>query len=99
MTEARMRRLDAHRAFEREPYPDSMGALLDQAAARFGDRPAFVFFQSGHRLSFREFKGRADRRAAALARLGVTKGTHVALMVPNGPEFPVTWLALGRLGL
>jgi acyl-CoA synthetase (AMP-forming)/AMP-acid ligase II len=98
MTDARMRRLHAHRAFEREPYPDSMGALLDQAAARFGDHPAFVFFQTGERLTFHELKERADRLAAALARLGVVKGTHVALMVPNGPAFPVTWLALARLG-
>jgi non-ribosomal peptide synthetase component F len=74
MTDARMRRLHAHRAFEREPYPDSMGALLDQAAARFGDHPAFVFFQTGERLTFRDLKERADRLAAALARLGVVKG-------------------------
>ena len=75
-----------------------MDALLDQAAARFGDHPAFVFFQTGERLTFRDLKERADRLAAALARLGVVKGTHVALMVPNGPAFPVTWLALARLG-
>jgi acyl-CoA synthetase (AMP-forming)/AMP-acid ligase II len=98
MTDAYVRRMEAHRAFEREPYPDSMGSLLDQAAERFGDHPAFVFFQSGDRLTFREFKDRADRLAAALARVGVIKGTHVALMVPNGLAFPVTWLALASLG-
>jgi crotonobetaine/carnitine-CoA ligase len=98
MIAARERRLEAHRAFERGPYPESMGALLDEAAARFGDHPAFVFFQTGERLTFRELKDRADRLAAALARLGAVKGTHVALMVPNGPAFPVTWLALARLG-
>jgi crotonobetaine/carnitine-CoA ligase len=98
MTDTLGRRLDVHRAFEREPHPESMGALLDQAAGRFGDHPAFVFFQSGDQLTFRELKERADRLAAGLARLGVVKGTHVALMVPNGPPFPVTWLALARLG-
>ena len=98
MTDALRRRLDAHRVFEREPYPHSMGALLDQAATRFADHPAFVFFQSGEQLTFRRFKERADRLASALDRLGVIKGTHVAVMVPNGPPFPVTWLALARLG-
>src|SRR5262245_837 len=79
MTDARERRLEAHRAFEREPCPGSMGDLLDRAAARFGDHPAFVFFQSGECLTFRELKERVDRLAAALARVGVIKGTHVAL--------------------
>jgi crotonobetaine/carnitine-CoA ligase len=28
----------------------------------------------------------------------VRKGTHVAILLPNVPEFPILWLALGRLG-
>jgi fatty-acyl-CoA synthase len=39
-----------------------------------------------------------NRVAAGLAGLGVRKGTHVAMMVPNVPQFPLTWLAIGRLG-
>ena len=98
MNDTLKERLEAHRAFEREPMPESMASLLDAAAARFADRPAFVFFETGEELSFRALGERAGRLAAALGGLGAAKGTHVAVMVPNGPAFPVTWLALARLG-
>ena len=99
MTDARRRRLDVHRAFEREPLPgvdgraSGPGRRRDSATTRPSSSSS-----PGDQLTFRELKERADRLAAALARLGVVKGTHVALMVPNGPPFPVTWLALARLG-
>jgi acyl-CoA synthetase (AMP-forming)/AMP-acid ligase II len=33
-----------------------------------------------------------------LLRLGIRKGTHVAVMLPNIPVFPTLWLALARIG-
>lgn len=44
----------------------------------------------------------ADRRSAELARgllaIGAGKGTRVALVFPNTPDFVVTWLAVNRIG-
>jgi acyl-CoA synthetase (AMP-forming)/AMP-acid ligase II len=39
-----------------------------------------------------------DRFAVALMRAGVGRESHVAVMLPNVPEFPLMWLALARLG-
>jgi crotonobetaine/carnitine-CoA ligase len=86
------------RQIEAEPLPASTAALLDEAAAEAPERIALDFFESGQRLTYRELQARVNRLASSLHRLGVRKGTHVAVMLPNAPEFPITWLALGRLG-
>ncbi|MBT5415982.1 MAG: acyl--CoA ligase [Rhodospirillaceae bacterium] len=87
-----------HRALEARPFAANLGALLDEAAARFGDAPCLVFFEAGLTLSFAELREQANRAANALHALGIAKGDRVAVMLPNGPAFPVAWLALARLG-
>lgn len=84
-------------AIEREPLPPNVGALLDQAVARYGERPFWVSVDDGATLSFRQFAQRVERCAAALAGFGVGRGTHVAVMLPNIPAFAITWIALARL--
>lgn len=83
---------------EAEPLPPSNAALLDEAAAEFPDRLAWRFIDCGETATYREAQASVNRIASALHRLGVRKGTHVAVMVPNLPQFPLTWLAIGRLG-
>jgi acyl-CoA synthetase (AMP-forming)/AMP-acid ligase II len=86
------------RQIEAEPLPASTAALLDEAAAVVPHRCVLQFIDSGERYTYAELKAAADRLAGGLHRLGVRKGTRVAVMLPNIPQFPVTWLALGRLG-
>ena len=86
------------RQLEAEPLPTSTAALLDQAATDVPDRLAWHFIDSGETATYREVQAMVNRVAAGLAGLGVRKGTHVAMMVPNLPQFPLTWLAIGRLG-
>ncbi|MBL8380374.1 MAG: acyl--CoA ligase [Burkholderiales bacterium] len=86
------------RQLEAEPLPDSTGALLDEAAAEAPDQLAWRFIDSGEAATYAEVRATVNRLAAGLAGIGVTKGTHVAVMVPNVPAFPLTWLAIGRLG-
>jgi crotonobetaine/carnitine-CoA ligase len=86
------------RQIEAEPLPASTAALLDAAAADAGDRIALNFFETGRIIAYGELRHRVDRLASSLHRLGVRKGTRVAVMLPNAPEFPITWLALSRLG-
>ena len=50
------------------------------------------------RSTYRALDAAADRLAARLVGIGVRKGTHVAVMLPNHPAFPVSWIALGRIG-
>ncbi len=73
-------------------------ALLRARAAERGEHPLLVCDDDV--LTYAE----AERRSAALARgllaagAGAGKGTHVGLLVPNGPEFVVATLGAARIG-
>ena len=73
----------------------TIGALIDTLAAAHGDRPALI--SADRRVSFRQLAHEANRVATALARVGVSKGTRVGILMPNRPE----WLeaAFGALKL
>ena len=70
--------------------------FLRQRALRYGDRAAVL--GSGRRLSYAEL----DRESALLARglvaSGVGKGTRVAVLLPNGPDWVLAWAAAARVG-
>jgi crotonobetaine/carnitine-CoA ligase len=91
-------REELHREIEATALPSSLGALLDETAARHGSRLALSFFDEGVDLTWAALRAEVGQAANALRRLGVCKGTHVAVLLPNVPVFPILWLALGRLG-
>lgn len=74
----------------------SVGALLQRAAGRFGDKTALVF--EDQRFTFRQLDEASSRVAAALHRRGVAAGDTVALYAPNGPEWVVAYYAVMKLG-
>ncbi len=86
------------REIEAESLPSSTAALLDEAAEEVPDRLAWQFIDSGETATYSQVRDAVNRLASGLAAIGVMKGTHVAVMIPNVPQFPITWLALGRLG-
>jgi acyl-CoA synthetase (AMP-forming)/AMP-acid ligase II len=86
------------RQIEAEPLPASTATLLDEAAAAVPSRLVLQFIDGGERFTYAELKTAVDRVACGLRALGVCKATRVAVMLPNVPQFPITWLALGRLG-
>ncbi len=90
--------LAEHRRVEAAPLAPSFGALLDRAARDYAERKALVFFERGEELTYAALRHQVDRLANALAAIGVGKGTKVALMMPNVPEYPVSWFALAKLG-
>ena len=69
---------------------------LERSAANRGDRTAIWFVN--RRLTYRELKEQVDRLATALSRLGVTRGTRVALQLPNLPQTVIANYAVLRLG-
>lgn len=78
-------------------YPrQSIYQILHLAASRFGDRPASAFL--GAQLTFREIKSQADRLATSLARLGIERGDRVGIMLPNSPQYMISFFAIIRLG-
>jgi Acyl-CoA synthetases (AMP-forming)/AMP-acid ligases II len=70
--------------------------LAAEAARRFGSRAAFDTGEA--RLSFSDLDRLSDRVAAGLAHRGVRMGDLVALVLPDGPELPVCYLAAAKIG-
>lgn len=57
-----------------------------------------VVFQDGEEWSFAEVRRRVRAVAAGFARLGVRRGDHVAVWLPNGREAFLTLYAVNYLG-
>ncbi len=72
----------------------SIGALLD-AAASHPSRTALL--HGDRRVTYADLCNESLRTARALAALGVVKGTHVGLLLPNSPLW--LFLAFGALRL
>ncbi len=89
---------EIRRRVESAPLPESVPALVEQAAARHADRRVCLFFEDDVELTYAQLDERANRLADALMRRGARKGTHVGVMLPNVAEFPTTWIALAKLG-
>ncbi|MGH8064952.1 MAG: AMP-binding protein [Candidatus Entotheonellia bacterium] len=73
-----------------------MGALLDQAAERFGSCEALSY--EGKCWSFVELKTEADRVAKGLMALGIQPGEKVSLWMPNRPEWILIMFAVMKIG-
>ena len=71
---------------------------LRRAAARWPDRAALVFDETGDSFTFSELAARVDRMAAALAGSGIGPSDRVGIMLPNRVEWPLAWLGLARIG-
>ncbi|WP_319002852.1 salicylate synthase [Burkholderia anthina] len=90
--ESSLPRHDVHGDWQRV----TLGERLREWAARHGERVALV--DGAARCSYAELDRRADRLAAGLVRLGVTRGDVVLLQLPNGTAFVATLFALLRIG-
>jgi long-chain acyl-CoA synthetase len=76
--------------------PESVVALLADTVKRHPEKIGFI--SEDCRLTFKEFDGIVDRIAAGLARHGVKRGDHVALLLGIQMEFPLSFFALMKLG-
>ncbi len=74
----------------------TLGALLDDAARRFGSRQALYF--QGQRWTFREFQSEVDRTARAFISLGIQPGDKVSLWMNNRPEWLFAMFAAAKVG-
>ena len=86
------------RDVESRELPANFEAVISAAADQFGERKALVFIDDDVSLDYVELREAVYRTANAFANAGIRKGDHVAVMVPNRVEFPLTWLALACLG-
>lgn len=71
-------------------------AFVERSAEVFGDLPAVV--HGARRCSWRATRERSARLAAALAALGVGRGSSVSTMLANTPEMVEAHYAVPALG-
>lgn len=70
--------------------------LLEEAARRFPTRAAVIF--QGATLTYRQIDNLANRFANSLHALGVRKGDRVAILLPNCPQFLISFYGALKIG-
>lgn len=80
------------------PMPSSrtIPSLLDEMAHRYGEREALV--ADGRSWTYRTLMDDVRAFAKGLAALGVRRGSHVAILMGNKPEWVIADLAICSLG-
>jgi long-chain acyl-CoA synthetase len=81
---------------ETEIYEGSLTDLFHEAVEEHRENTALTFY--GTTLDFARLEALAEKMAASLAARGVEKGDRVALMLPNCPQYLVSFFATLRLG-
>lgn len=76
----------------------TVSELLDTSAAKHGDNVLIDFFGDDIQLTISELSEKSSKLASSLLTLGVRKGAHVGLMMPNCKEWVIGWMALARIG-
>jgi fatty-acyl-CoA synthase len=74
----------------------TIGAFLDGVAEAYRERPALIGVDG--QLTYGELARDANRAAKGLARLGVSKGTRVGLLMPNRPAWLASAFGVLKLG-
>jgi fatty-acyl-CoA synthase len=77
----------------------TVGGVLEDAARRWGDRPAMVVRHQNIRWTYRELNDAADRVAAGFIKLGLQPGDRVGIWSPNRYEWVLTQFATAKAGL
>src|SRR5262245_47135477 len=76
--------------------PCTIDQLVRQRAAEHGAKPMVI--QPVKPLNYAELDSATREMAAAFVAAGVTKGTRVGLIMPNGVRWVRTAMALTRIG-
>jgi long-chain acyl-CoA synthetase len=74
----------------------NLASILRTSAQKFPKKPAVIIGETT--LSYEALHGHAQRFAGALKRLGVKRGQHVALMLPNVPQFTIAYFGAHYVG-
>jgi len=81
------------------PLPDhepTIPVWIHRLAALYGNRPLITLGKQS--ISYNDAEWQSAQLACGLLAAGVRKGTHVAVLMPNGPDWILAWLAATRIG-
>lgn len=73
-----------------------VGELLESQSRKLGDKE-FIIWED-KRVSFAEFNKKVNMTANYLTSLGISRGTHAALLLPNNLSFLLFWFAIAKIG-
>ena len=74
----------------------TIGAALDEAAQRYGDKVATVFHNG--EVTYNQLKQTSDLLARGFLSLGISKGDKVAIWMAGYAEWAYVYFALARIG-
>lgn len=78
-------------------FPEkTMPEFLAETAARIPDNVALKFYQK--EISYQEFYGLSNAFASALQKSGIVKSDRVALMLPNCPQYAISYFGILKAG-
>jgi acyl-CoA synthetase (AMP-forming)/AMP-acid ligase II len=83
------------------PYDATIPIMLEALVAGHGGNDLVVATTADgsiERITYADAETRSHDLARTLLALGVVKGTRVAVLAPNGPDFVVAFLAATRVG-
>jgi len=71
-------------------------SIMEDSAAKFPDCVAYDFM--GKEFTYRDVMDQVNRMARGLQDLGVGKGSHVGIFMPNCPQFAVAYFGILKAG-
>jgi acyl-CoA synthetase (AMP-forming)/AMP-acid ligase II len=74
----------------------TVGAWIRHLARECGEREMIVL--GDRRLTYGAAESESSLLARGMLAAGVGKGTRVGLLMPNGPDWALAWLAASRIG-
>jgi long-chain acyl-CoA synthetase len=78
-------------------YPEiPLYQILELTCVRYDDAVATVFFDQ--KMTYGQLRDHVRRLSAALRSMGVSKGDRVAIMLPNSPQFIISYYAVLEAG-
>ena len=82
-------------------FPENIQALIDRAADLYPTTLAINCFEQepqAQSITYADLRVSIYKLADGLQQQGIIKGTHVAVIMSNRIEFPISWLALAMIG-
>jgi fatty-acyl-CoA synthase len=80
-------------------WDKTIGQMLDETVAKYGEREALVSCHQNIRWTYDEFQGEVNKVTAGFIALGLVKGDRVGIWSPNNAEWVVTQFATAKAGL
>jgi long-chain acyl-CoA synthetase len=74
----------------------NLSSIIDRGALNFADKAALVY--NSERYTYERLKSAIDRIAFYLSEKGMGRGDHIAIYMPNCPEWVAAYYGIIRLG-